>query len=206
MQKIKHNQGFSAVSLLITIIIIAVLGGGYYFYKNNSIQDSQIGGGFLEDLKQAPGLLDGKPIGKNAPTNWSDTLCTYFTLADAKDILGSTAYLPKDAFTANVCGYHIPNGQSEFYEPSASLVITSRSYSSDYSKIMHDVYIQGGAVDVPNISDWVTVSADEKGNARLDFFNNGVLAGISIKGFGSSEKSIGMVKEIAKRVIPRLPQ
>ena len=33
---IKHNQGFSAVALLITIIIIAVLGGGAYYYLGSN--------------------------------------------------------------------------------------------------------------------------------------------------------------------------
>jgi len=203
MKNIKNNQGLSIIILL--VIVGVVLGGGYYVYKINTMKNSATSGAG-KDLEQAAGLLQGKPISKNAPADWSDTLCTYYTLADAQAVLGSTAYLPKDGFTANVCNYHVPNGQSDFYEPSASLVILYRSYGSDFAKIMHDSSIKSGAKDLPGVAEMATINTDKRGGVMINFFNKGVLGSISVSGFTPAEKNVEYATALAKRIIPKLPQ
>jgi hypothetical protein len=187
--------------IIVGIVVVGAGTTGVYYYTSSHTTNTT--SGVLKDLQQ---LQEGQTIGKNSPTSWADSLCAYFTLDDAKAVLGQAAYLPSDGFTSNVCGYHIQNGSDSFYEPSAGVVILYRDYSVQYADIMHDSSIKSGAIDVPNIGDWVTVKATSRGNADLTFYNKGVLGGISVNNAGTPEQNINIAKEIAKRVIPKLPQ
>lgn len=200
MKNFKNKQGFSSLILIVTLVV--VLGGGYYVYKSQFLNTSP-SSGVIKDLED---LKSGGPISKNSPTNWGTTLCDYFTLTDAQAVLGSTAYLPTDGFTANVCNYHVPNGGDSFNEPKASLVILYRSYSSDFAKIMHDSSIKSGAQDLPGVGEIATINTDKRGGVTISFFNKGVLGGFSVSGFSPAEKNVEYVTALAKRVIPKLPQ